>query len=197
MSKEDKNTKQNVINQLAFILNYQPNIEHQHNYMGNQAGKDESATEDAEFEEVKQEAPSCQEEQQKPPEEQQTPLNYFAPTKNLKVLLKQDWFKDLRTKEEYDEVWTDNFVNALMSSEWKDGIARDWCAGVKRRKVKKIKGYIIGLLADASVLKGSYDSIAKTVGIDIGRRTFSKYMGMGKNQPYAEWVQQYVSGKIE
>lgn len=124
-------------------------------------------------------------------------LNHFAPTKNLQVLLKQDWFKDLRTKEEYDEVWTDNFVNALMSSDWKDGIARDWCAGVKRRKVKKIKGYIIGLLADAGVLKGSYDSIAKTAGIVKGSRTFSRYMGMGKKQPYAEWVQQYVSGKIE
>lgn len=197
MSKEDKNTKQNVINQLAFILNYQPNIEHQHNYMGNPAGKDESATEDAEFEEVKQEAPSCHEEQQKPPEEQQTPLNYYAPTKNLQVLLKQEWFKKHRTKEEYDEVWTDNFVNSLMSSEWKDGIARDWSAGGKRRKVNQIKGFVIGLLADNGVLKGSYDSIAKTVGIDKGSRTFSRYMGMGKKQPYAEWVQQYVSGKIE
>ena len=96
------------------------------------------------------------------------------------MLLKQDWFKDLRTKEEYDEVWTDNFVNALMSSEWKDGIARDWCAGVKRRKVKKIKGYIIGLLADAGVLKGSYDSISQNCGYRHRKTHILKIYGYGQ-----------------
>lgn len=123
-------------------------------------------------------------------------LNYFAPTKNLQELLRQPWFKALRTNERYNQQWTDGFVSALMASEYKDGIAQDWAIQGKRRKVTQIKGYIVGLLSDAGVLKGSYDSIAAKIGLTTDPRSFSRYMSQGKKQPFAEWVSDYVSEEL-
>ena len=125
------------------------------------------------------------------------PLNYFAPTKNLQELLRQPWFKALRTDARYNQQWTDDFVSALMASEFKDGIAQDWAIQGKRRKVTQIKGYIVGLLSDAGVLKGSYDSIAARIGLTDDPRSFSRYMSQGKKQPFADWVSDYVSGPIK
>ena len=125
------------------------------------------------------------------------PLNYFAPTKNLQELLRQPWFKALRSDARYNQQWTDDFVSALMASEFKDGIAQDWAIQGKRRKVTQIKGYIVGLLSDAGVLKGSYDSIAARIGLTDDPRSFSRYMSQGKKQPFAEWVSDYVSGPIK
>ena len=125
------------------------------------------------------------------------PLNYFAPTKNLQELLRQPWFKALRTHERYNQQWTDGFVSALMASEYKDGIAQDWAIQGKRRKVTQIKGHIVGLLSDAGVLKGSYDSIAARIGLTDDPRSFSRYMSQGKKQPFAEWVSDYISGLIK
>ena len=125
------------------------------------------------------------------------PLNYFAPTKNLQELLRQPWFKALRTDARFDQQWTDDFISALMASEFKDGIAQDWAIQGKRRKVTQIKGYIVGLLSDAGVLKGSYDSIAARIGLTDDPRSFSRYMSQGKKQPFADWVSDYVSGPIK
>ena len=124
-------------------------------------------------------------------------LNYFAPTKNLQELLKQDWFKEVRANEKYDEKWTDDFISALMATQWKDNIAQDWAVTGQREKKTQIKGYVIGLLKDNGVLKGKYTEIAQKVGIIDESRTFSKYMGQGKNQPYADWVKGYVNDKKE
>jgi hypothetical protein len=143
---------------------------------------DEVEEEDAE-DEISNEATDTQE-----------PPNYFAPTKNLQKLLKEDWFAKVRTKDVYNVEWTDAFVSALMESKWKDGIAKDWAVQGARNKKDQIKGYVVGLLKDAGVLKGSYDSIASHVGITDDPRTFSKYMGRGKKQLYADWVKDYVSG---
>lgn len=120
-------------------------------------------------------------------------LNYFAPTKLLSELLRGDWFGVVRSDAKYDARWTDAFVNALMASEWRDGIAADWAVSGRRNKRTQIKGYVVGLLADSGVIKGSYDSIAARVGLTDDHRVLSKYMGLGKKQPYAEWVQQYVT----
>ena len=124
-------------------------------------------------------------------------LNYYAPTKNLQELLKQGWFKEQRTKETYNEKWTDAFVCDLMASEWKDGIAQDWAIQGKRTKVNQIKGHLIGLLVDNGVLKGSYDSIAAKVALTEDSRSFSRYMSEGKKQPCADWVKDYVTGAKE
>jgi len=120
-------------------------------------------------------------------------LNYFAPMVHLQELLKGEWFKELRCSNQYDEQWTDRFVWALMTSEWRDQIAHDWSAGGARNRRTQIKGYIVGLLKDAGVLKGSYDSIARMIDATDDSRVFSKYMGNGKQQPYEEWVKDYIS----
>lgn len=126
------------------------------------------------------------------PDEANHNLNYFAPKKNLQELLKQDWFKEVRTNEKYDEVWTDGFVSNLMATQWKDAIAQDWAVTGQREKKTQIKGYVIGLLKDNGVLKGSYDSIAEKV-VKDSSRTFSNYMSQGKKQLYANWVNSYVN----
>ncbi len=50
------------------------------------------------------------------------------------------------------------------------------------------------------MLKGSYGSIARMVGIIVNEenkkdpyKTFADYMARGKKQPYAMWVKEYVN----
>lgn len=122
-------------------------------------------------------------------------LNYFAPTNSLRMLLKQPWFSDARSDEMYTAEWTDAFVEALMGSEYGEEIAREWNNGGKLDRCSQIKGYLLGLLKDAGVLKGSYDAIAEKVNLTDKPRTFSRYMSDGKLQPYALWVKEYIKGK--
>ena len=118
-------------------------------------------------------------------------LNYFAPTKHLKVLLKAEWFGMLTTDDKkYDAAWCDRFVDGLMASEHRDHIAGEWAVTDKRLKLKCM---VIGGLKDAGVLRGSYNSIAKLLDIDDeNAETLAKYMGLGKKQPYADWISDYI-----
>ena len=126
-------------------------------------------------------------------EDSENVLNYFAPAKNLKVLLTEEWFGMLTADEKlFTTKWLHGFVDALMASEWRDQIASDWTVADKRLGLKCM---IIGLLKDAGVIRGSYNSIAKLLDMDGEKpATLAKYMGMGKKQPYAEWIADYVKG---
>ena len=124
------------------------------------------------------------------PQEQ---LNIFSVKKNLHELLKGAWFSEVRTDKKYDSKWTDGFVDALMKSEHGQKIARQW-AVKGREKKNQLKGYIVGLLKDNGVLKGSYVAIGNKTGLNNKERTFSTNMSRGKKQPYANWVKEYVSG---
>jgi hypothetical protein len=126
-------------------------------------------------------------------EDSENVLNYFAPAKNLKVLLTEEWFGMLTADEKrFTTKWLHVFVDALMASEWRDQIASDWTVADKRLGLKCM---IIGLLKDAGVIRGSYNSIAKLLDMDNEKpATLAKYMGMGKKQPYAEWIADYVKG---
>ena len=126
-------------------------------------------------------------------EDSEDVLNYFAPAKNLKVLLTEEWFGMLTADEKrFTTKWLHGFVDALMASEWRDQIASDWAVADKRLGLKCM---IIGLLKDAGVIRGSYNSIAKLLDMDNENpATLAKYMGMGKKQPYAEWIVDYVKG---
>ncbi len=125
-------------------------------------------------------------------EDSENVLNYFAPTKNLKVLLTEEWFGMLTTDEKrFTPKWLHGFVDALMASEWRDQIASDWAVADKRLGLKCM---IIGVLKDAGVIRGSYNSIAKLLDMDDENpATLAKYMGMGKKQPFAEWITNYVN----
>ena len=116
-------------------------------------------------------------------------LNYFAPAKNLKVLLAEEWFEIHRTDKRFDGQWTEALVNALMRSEHKDYIATEWG---KDKRQDFIRGCLLGLLKEGGVIKGSMDSIARSANVCDNYRTFSKYMGQGRQEPYADWVLEYV-----
>ena len=116
-------------------------------------------------------------------------LNYFAPAKNLKVLLAEEWFEIHRTDKRFDGQWTEALVNALMQSEHKDYIATEWG---KDKRQDFIRGCLLGLLKEGGVIKGSMDSIARSANVCDNYRTFSKYMGQCRQEPYADWVLEYV-----
>ena len=120
-------------------------------------------------------------------------LNYFAPSKNLKVLLTEEWFGMLTADEKrFTAKWIHGFVDALMTSEWREQIATDWAVADKRLGLKCM---VVGVLKDAGVIRGSYNSIAKLLDMDSENpATLAKYMGMGKKQPFAEWITHYVKG---
>ncbi|MCR5038284.1 MAG: hypothetical protein K6A94_02965 [Bacteroidales bacterium] len=178
------------------IHNDHKKVIHIDNVGSNDIGKvikaffDDEAEDAENVEEVGIDAPSSASDSEQI--EQEEP-NYFQPTRHLKDLLKQDWFKELRSNDKYDEAWTDAFVEALMETEWKTVIAKDWAIKGKREKKNQIKGYVVGLLAKEKVLKGSYDSIAVQAGVTDAPRTFSRYMSEGSRQPYADWVKDYIT----
>jgi hypothetical protein len=116
-------------------------------------------------------------------------LNYFAPAKNLKVLLAEEWFEIHRTDKRFDGQWTEALVNALMRSEHKDYIATEWG---KDKRQDFIRGCLLGLLKEGGVIKGSMDSIARSANVCDNYRTFSKYMGQCRQEPYADWVLEYI-----
>ena len=116
-------------------------------------------------------------------------LNYFAPAKNLKALLAEEWFEIHRTDKRFDGQWTEGLVNALMRSEHKDYIATEWG---KDKRQDFIRGCLLGLLKEGGVIKGSMDSIARSANVCDNYRTFSKYMGQCRQEPYADWVLEYV-----
>ncbi len=116
-------------------------------------------------------------------------LNYFAPAKNLKVLLAEEWFEIHRTDKRFDGQWTEALVNALMRSEHKDYIATEWG---KDKRQDFIRGCLLGLLKEGGVIKGSMDSIARSANVCDNYRTLSKYMGQCRQEPYADWVLEYV-----
>ncbi len=118
-------------------------------------------------------------------------LNYFQPILHLKNMLKGEWFKTCRTDEKYGQQWCEEFVDSLMASEYKDGIARDWA--VKGRSKKElIRSYVVGCLKDAGVLEGSYDAIARAIWGTNKYRSHAIHFGQGKKQPYHLWIKDYV-----
>ena len=119
-------------------------------------------------------------------------LNYFAPTKHIALLLQDEWFELLSTNEKlYTKQWRQQMVEALMATEWGELIARDWTTSDKRLTLKCM---IVGCLKDVGVIKGSYNQIAKLLDLDDEKpdTTLAKYLGMGKKQPYFEWISDYV-----
>lgn len=163
--------------------------QNQHIHMGEQGT--EVATAAGDTEETDTKGQRAEPVDASPPQEE---LNLFAPKKNLQELLKQTWFADVRSDSRYDARWTEGFVEALMASEYGEGIARQWAVTGARNKRNQLKAYVVGLLKDAGVLKGSYVEIGNMTGLNNEKRTFSTNMSRGKKQPYAEWVKEYVLG---
>ena len=188
MNKNDN--QQLAIQQLAIILNYNAHVEHQHFHSPRQRSKVAEASD-----KVPNRKESGKTEQ----------LNYFAPKKNLQELVLEDWFEGVCVeKKTYSKVWRAKLVSDLMASEYGAYIAKLWSQKDKRLT---IKGQFVGTLVGAGVLKGSNLAIARTI-LDISHNTrdedekkeantFAKYMGQGKGEPYAAWVQDYVEKTVQ
>jgi len=185
--KEDSD-KQNIVSQMAWILNYQPTIGQQNIYMGSQQPTEPTTEDAAEPQPTEPTTADAAAEQPQPTSAAEQPLNLFAPKKNLQELLRGAWFAEVRSNARYDAAWTDAFVEALMQSEHGEEIAREWAVKGERSKRTQLKAYVAGLLKDAGVLRGSYDAIAAKIDPHDQKRSFSRYMSQGKRQPYADWV---------
>lgn len=124
-------------------------------------------------------------------------LNYFAPRKNFQMMLCEEWFDKVSTdKKMYTRAWRETLVLELMKSEHGDYIARKWSDKTQRLQ---IKGHVVGALKEAGVLKGSDLAVARAYlgkeEKDLSKevKTFAKYMGDSRHEPYFEWVAEYVT----
>ena len=54
----------------------------------------------------------------------------------------------------------------------------------------------LGLLKEGGVIKGSMDSIARSANVCDNYRTFSRYMGQCRQEPFAEWILNYVRQSV-
>lgn len=124
-------------------------------------------------------------------------LNYFAPRKNLQMMLCEEWFDKVSAdKKMYTRAWRETLVLELMKSEHGDYIARKWSDKTQRLQ---IKGHVVGALKEAGVLKGSDLAVARAYlgkeEKDLSKevKTFAKYMGDSRHEPYFEWVAEYVT----
>ncbi|MBO4892585.1 MAG: hypothetical protein J5502_08230 [Prevotella sp.] len=122
-----------------------------------------------------------------------------SPTVGLKGLLSGEWLRVVRRSPQFDEDWCDMFVNALLTSEHGEAIARDW-----KLKSQIMMGYVIGSLKAAGVFRDHSNlSIAKEILTpfygDIAKElkkkssTFANYMGQAKDAFFHVWVVKYVS----
>ena len=118
-------------------------------------------------------------------------LNHDSTREALKEFLTEDWLEELRSDERYTVGWMNAFVDALISSPHGEKIVRDWSVEGREKK-NEIMGYVLGLLKENGVLKGSYDAISRRVNLMENYRSFAKHIGEGKKQLYALWVKAYV-----
>ena len=122
--------------------------------------------------------------------------NYFQAGRFLKNVLKDKWFEEVRTHQRYTSKWREAFVDALLDSDYRREIAKAYKDKYKR---ESLKGYVVGCLKDTGVISGAYDVIARQMGYnEESYRTFSRYLGRGKNQDYFSWIKDYVEkSKLE
>jgi len=133
-------------------------------------------------------------------------LDYETPAIELKKILhKGYWFDDVCIdKKKYDITWVNNFIDALMASEFREAIAEGW----SKRQDGKIKGAVLGLLLDNHLFKPKlkYLSIAKQIvgsnkffdnkKLKTESDTLARYMGDEKyKKTFAGWVKQYIENQ--
>ena len=121
-------------------------------------------------------------------------MNRFAPGKNIKHILTLPGATALISdRKKYTDQWIDKFIDALMASEHGEGIAKAW---EDSRKRNKIPALIAGPLQAAGVYGCSRPELARAIRKDydfhVSTDSYSTYMGMTEEQPYLEWVLDYV-----
>ena len=124
-------------------------------------------------------------------------LNYFAPKKNLQMMLCEEWFDKVSAdKKRFTTVWREKFVADLMASEYRDKLAEDWAKSDQRLQ---IKGRIIGALIAAGVINKKALAVARTY-YNINEntaevKTLAKDMGDSRKEFYTDWIVDYVKSQ--
>ena len=124
-------------------------------------------------------------------------LNYFAPMKNLQVMLCEEWFDKVSAdKRKYTTAWREKFVADLMASEYRDKIAENWAKSDQRLQ---IKGRMIGALIAADVINKKALAVARTY-YNINEntsevKTLATYMGDSRKEYYTDWIVDYVKSQ--
>ena len=124
-------------------------------------------------------------------------LNYFAPMKNLQVMLCEEWFDKVSAdKRKYTTAWREKFVADLMASEYRDKIAENWAKSDQRLQ---IKGRMVGALIAADVINKKALAVARTY-YNINEntsevKTLAKYMGDSRKEYYTDWIVDYVKSQ--
>ena len=122
-------------------------------------------------------------------------VNYFAPKKNLQVLLCLEWFdKVSKDKKKYSVAWRERLIEDLMRSEYRDEIAESWSKADQRLQTK---GHVMGALMAAGVFSKKALAIARIyygTGEENTKevKTLAKYMGDSRKEYYADWIVEYV-----
>lgn len=125
-------------------------------------------------------------------QEEAQEVNLFAPGMGIKKMFQQDWFEELRSDDKYHKTWGEQFADDFMASRWGEPYAKEWRVKSKRLKTQC---KLAGALKDAGVIKGSYAKIASFINQDeLKEDSLANYMGMGKDEPYFDWICEYVAG---
>lgn len=120
--------------------------------------------------------------------------NQFAPGKITKqILIRTEVLNLVTDRQKYTAEWLDKFIDALMDSKYGNEIAKDWENCKKRNKIPAL---IAGALVKAGVFPDNKALLARAIrkGYDFHVKTdcYSAYMGKTEEQPYLDWVLDYV-----
>ena len=127
-----------------------------------------------------------EEKKPKPPKEE---LNY----EGIKIAMTRIYFPKCADAlcKGVDVAWLGGYMTALMESEFREGLARNWAVENKRIIIACL---IIGALKEAKVLEGNYSNIARMID-EANSRTLAKYIGQAKRNAITEWTKEYIEKK--
>jgi hypothetical protein len=125
---------------------------------------------------------------------QPKPLNDFAPAIIIKKILTQpDVMKLVSDTKKYTTQWIEQFIVKLLASDKGKSIIVDWANNKKRIKIPAL---VAGTLISAGVFNCSKPKLARAIRVQhdftVTIDSYATYMGCKKEQPYLEWVQNYV-----
>lgn len=127
---------------------------------------------------------------------QYTPMtedsNHFAIVKSITVKMERFWSEKVITDKRFNLSFIEHLLNELLDSEWGKAIVQDWRIMSKR---DKLECKIIGAMKDAGISGFSYNALAPIISqIEKIPDSIANYLGQGKDEPYFDWICEYVRG---
>ena len=95
--------------------------------------------------------------------------------------------------KKYTNQWIEQLIDKLLASDKGKSIIVDWANTKKRIKIPAL---VAGTLISAGVFNCSKPKLARAIRVQhdftVTIDSYATYMGCKKEQPYLEWVQNYV-----